>query len=230
MSRFNANKISLALSLFLFSSSLVGDEKQPELDVFNYDDVATSLFWEQLYRGGGWTLYCGYRFSHEKKTESGKHVGVDHIYPTTRMFRYLGCGNRRQCRQKNELFSRMEADMHNLYPVWQEMVTYRYGQRYGLIEGEDWRFSDCDFEWKAQVAEPREKARGNIARAILYMHTRYGAPLDRETLTLLKQWNRDDPPSKQEVSRNDRIEQIQGQRNPYIDSPGLAEQIRLVSN
>ena len=215
------------LSFCLLLLPIQAEEKQ-ELDPFSYDDIASTLFWNELYRGGGWTLYCGYRFSHEKKTEQGKIVGIDHIYPTTWMFSHLGCGNRMQCQANNELFSRMEADLHNLYPVWQAMVTYRYDQSYGLIDGEDWRFDDCDFEWKSKIAEPREKARGNIARAMLYMHTRYGVPIDSEMLNTFKQWNQDDPPSKGEVSRNDRIEKLQGQRNPYIDNPTLAEQVRVV--
>lgn len=221
--------INLSLSLLILSistSQLVVAED--EADVFNYDAVADSYFWDELYRGGGWTLYCGYQFSHEKKTDTGKAIGIDHIYPTNWMFRHLGCGNRLQCRANNTLYKKMEADLHNLYPVWQAMVTYRYDLHYGIISGEDWRFDDCDFEWKLKVAEPREKARGNIARAMLYMHTRYGVPIENDLMEMFKQWNRKDPPSKQEISRNDRIEKLQGQRNPYIDDPGLAEQIRMV--
>jgi deoxyribonuclease-1 len=36
---------------------------------------------------------------------------------------------------------------------------------------------------------------------------------------LLKEWHKADPPSSQERARNDAIEQIQGNRNPYIDAP-----------
>ena len=123
----------------------------------------------------------------------------------------------------------MEADMHNLYPVWQSLVLYRNGHPYGEIQSEDWRFSDCDFEWNGDVVEPRPIARGNIARAIFYMHAKYQLPVDPDMLRTLKDWNRKDPPSKQEKERNDRIEKIQGQRNPYVDNPSLAERIQAQS-
>ncbi|MFT5350905.1 MAG: deoxyribonuclease-1, partial [Gammaproteobacteria bacterium] len=42
-----------------------------------------------------------------------------------------------------------------------------------------------------------------------------------------KVWNKIDPPSKQEKIRNDRIERLQGNRNPYIDKPSLAERQKL---
>jgi len=214
----------LLYSCLLFACAQAQDAKVP--DPFSYDDIASSLFWDKLYRGGGWTLYCGYRFTHERKTDAGKAVDIGHIYPTTAMFRHSGCGNRIQCRADHALFTKMEADLHNLYPLWQDMITHRYDRHYGLLAGEDWRFEDCDFEWQAKTTEPREKARGNIARAMLYMHTRYGLPLARKELLMFKQWNRDDPPSEGELSRNNRIEQIQGQRNPYIDKPTLAEHLQ----
>ena len=65
----------------------------------------------------------------------------------------------------------------------------------------------------------------NIARSIFYMHSQYGAPVDKDMLLELKRWNRQDPPSNQEMIRNNRIEELQGNRNPYIDNPTLAEQI-----
>ena len=215
----------LVLAAAVLSAPVVAGEKQ--LDVFNYDDLMEKIFWDELYPTGGWTLYCGYHFNHDRKTDHGKPVVIDHIYPTSWMFRQLGCRNRLQCRSNdNGLFKRMEADMHNLYPVWQALVVYRYDNRYGEIPGEDWRFKDCDFEWQGDISEPRPMAWGNIARAMFYMHSHYGLPLDQDMLKTLKKWNRNDPPSKQEMSRNDRIEQIQGTRNPYIDNPGLADQLR----
>lgn len=122
---------------------------------------------------------------------------------------------------------RMEADLHNMYPVSQSIITYRNDFRFGLINGEEWRFDNCDLEWKSGIMEPRQIARGNIARAMLYMHSRYNIPVDKKNLVLFKVWNKIDPPSKQEMMRNNMIERLQGIRNPYIDKPSLAEQQRL---
>jgi len=119
----------------------------------------------------------------------------------------------------------MEADLHNLYPIWQNLHNFYYDSNYGVIKGEDWRYDGCDFERKSGVAEPRPLARGNIARSIFYMHYKYGVPLEKELLSLFKEWNNQDPPSKHELQRNSKIEKIQGNRNPYIDNPKLAEKI-----
>lgn len=193
-----------------------------------YDQIASTTFWKQLYPGGGWSLYCGYKFAPDGKTANGQNIDIEHIYPTVQMAKHKGCQSRMQCREsKNAEFIRMEADLHNMYPAWQTVITHRTDFRFGLVNGEEWRFDDCDLEWKTGIVEPRQIARGNIARAMLYMHSRYNIPVDNNSLVLFKVWNKIDPPSKQEKIRNDRIERLQGNRNPYIDKPSLAERQKL---
>jgi len=195
--------------------------------VYDYDQIAIDIFWNKLYPAGGWTLYCGYRFEHDRKINGTKPVSIEHIYPTAEIARQLNCGSRMQCRDSgNKLFARMEADMHNMYPEWSPLITYRDGLRYGEIQGEQWRFEDCDIEWQGGVLEPRPLARGNIARAMLYMHEHYGLKLDLEIRRLMVLWNRDDPPSNQEIERNDQIEAIQGNRNPFIDDPARGDKFK----
>lgn len=196
-------------------------------DAFNYDHVSSELFWNGLYPSGGWTLYCGYRFGANRKSNDGKAVVIDHIYATEWMINHLKCKDRLQCHESNnEEFKRMEADLHNMYPVWQALILHRNAHPYGDIAGEEWRFDDCDFEWNGSKVEARPLAQGNIARAIFYMHAKYRLPVEPEMLEVLKEWNRKDPPSQQEQERNSRIEKLQGQRNPYIDNPSLANSIQ----
>jgi deoxyribonuclease-1 len=197
----------------------------------NYDYVVQELFWKQLYLEGGWTLYCGYRFDPSGRSPDNYGISIDHVYATEWTQDYLGCGNRSECRNGgNKKFLEMEADLHNLYPAWSALLVYRSGRMFGEVAGEDSRFDDCDFEWKGEVVEPRDISRGNVARSILYMHDRYGAPVSADVLERMKKWNRDDPPSEQEVVRNDRIEKLQGRRNPYIDNPRLADKIPIPKN
>lgn len=192
----------------------------------DYDYVVNNLFWNDLYADGGWSFYCGYRFEAGGRTGSGRIIDVEHIYPVSRMLRFVHCRSRLQCFESgNKAFRKMEADMHNLYPAWQAIILYRYEMSYGMVRGENRRFGDCDVEWKSGVLEPRPIARGNIARAYFYMHDRYGLPIRPDMLALLKQWNRSDPPSSQEKYRNNRIEALQGVRNPYIDNPGRTDGI-----
>ncbi len=196
------------------------------LPVENYDEVVLNTFWNDLYTNGGWSLYCGYRFDPAKSLTEGRLFVIEQIYPVNWMLKHLSCNSRRQCRlDEKSRFTRMEADMHNLYPAWQEIDISRRDTRFGLIDGEDWRYDKCDFERRLGITEPRPLARGNIARSIFYMHNEYGVPIDKKMLKLLKVWNREDPPSKQELLRNNVIEELQGNRNKFIDNPALAEQI-----
>jgi len=57
------------------------------------------------------------------------------------------------------------------------------------------------------------------------MYSQYGLPVEKAMLEQLKRWNRTDPPSQQEMLRNNLIEDIQGYRNPYIDKPAMAERL-----
>ena len=120
--------------------------------------------------------------------------------------------------------------MHNLYPAWQVLITYRYEKTYGILKHATRRFNDCNIDWRSGVLQPRPIARGNIARAFFYMHNRYGLPIDKGMLKILKQWNRADAPSEQEKHRNDRIQALQGVRNPYIDNPALADKLTATAN
>ncbi len=123
----------------------------------------------------------------------------------------------------------MEADLHNLYPSRADINRARSNFRFGMIEGEDREFGECDFERDKgdKIAEPRPITRGNIARAIFYMHKEYGLPVDSRDIDLLKQWNRDDLPTCNEMWRNNVIEEIQGTRNRFIDHPKWVEDLEL---
>lgn len=50
-----------------------------------------------------------------------------------------------------------------------------------------------------------------------------GFGLTQYSIKLLMKWHREDPVSQKEIDRNDGIEATQGNRNPFIDYPYLAE-------
>ena len=214
---------ALIAAILLLSLSGISLAQESTEDLY---DNAVSKFWDNIYLTGGWTLYCGYKFDHTRKTADGKIVVIEQIYPALWMLKYLKCKSRMECAQSGKnRFIRMESDLHNMYPVWATISRSRGNTRYGIIAGEDWRIDGCDFERKNGITEPRLIARGNIARAIFYMAKEYGLPVDENMLTVLKGWNRDDPPSEQEKQRNNRIQELQGNRNPFIDKPALADKM-----
>ena len=102
-----------------------------------------------------------------------------------------------------------------------------------MLSGVDHFFENCDFEIGIAasdgktIIEPRPKARGEIARAIFYMHQEYGLPVKPALGQLLKQWNQDDPQSWDEKRRNKKIKELQGTKNPFIDDPSLADSLNF---
>ena len=167
-------------------------------------------------------MYCGKEFAGGQR----RGLNVEHVFPMSWVTNALDCGTRNQCRDRSELFNSIEADLHNLYPARQEINEERSSFRYAEISGELRRFGDCDFEvdYQAREAEPSEASRGEIARAMFYMENRYhdaGLEIFSGQARMLRQWHRDDPPRAAEMERNDRIEGLQGNRNPYIDTPAL---------
>jgi hypothetical protein len=92
------------------------------------------------------------------------------------------------------------------------------------------------------VFEPRDGAKGDIARALFYMDIRYEGTngelnlqlIDTNPgfgelgrLTELIQWHTNDPPDAFEIRRNNRLQAAQNNRNPFIDYPQFVDCIYL---
>ncbi len=186
-----------------------------------YLDILSD-FWKNLHPDGGETLYCGQAFK-----PFDRAVNVEHVFPMAWVTNELLCGERMQCRQGSERFNRIESDMHNLYPSLRIINEARGSYPFGELWGEPRDFGACDFEVSTskRLAEPRPEARGEIARAMFYMHDAYDLPIFRRQLQMLKDWNREDPPEAAERRRNDIIERLQGSRNRFIDDPAAADSL-----
>lgn len=91
-----------------------------------------------------------------------------------------------------------------------------------------------------KVFEPADEYKGDFARSFFYMATVYDQlpwvvtymfetssypTLKPWAISMLLQWAREDKVSQKEILRNDAVEQSQGNRNPFIDFPELAEYI-----
>lgn len=211
--------ILISLSFSVHSESILPTD---------YDEVEQNIFWNKLYGAGGWTLYCGLKFDATRRGKRGEALRIEHIYPSEWMLKYSKCHSRQECReQKNEKFLRMEADLHNMYPVWEAADVARRDSQFAELAGEFSRFDKCDFERRGGKVEPRNIAKGNIARTIFYMHKEYAMPIPDNMLIMLEKWHEQDPPSEQELARNDMIEQLQGTRNTFIDNPDSAKSLIL---
>lgn len=204
--------ILLAVTLSYMNVSAIEDYRE-----------AKKVFWKELYPKGH-TLYCRAKISEAKH----KDINVEHVYPMAWVKNSLKCGTRKECRANSRLFNEIEADLHNLYPSLAELNYERQAYRFGTVQGEERRFGPkCDFEVskRYRVAEPRSGIRGEIARAMFYMEYRYESLfLFKKQADILLKWHLKDLPSKEEYWRNDKIENIQGNRNPFIDNPEFIKQ------
>jgi deoxyribonuclease I len=202
-------------------STAVSAYKKPVGEYFNI----LPLFWSKVYANGGETLYCGRRFGSHKD----RSINIEHVFPMSWSLKRFSCRDREQCRRISPQFNKVESDMHNLYPAIGEINQARSSYAFSMIDGERRQFGKCDFEIDPDNhrAEPRPASRGNIARAMFYMHDRYGLTIFKRQGEMLKQWHREDPPDAEERRRNNIIEKIQGSRNRFIDHPELAYKLRF---
>ncbi|MEU3447333.1 endonuclease [Streptomyces thermolilacinus] len=133
------------------------------------------------------------------------------------------------------------TDLHHLRPADVQVNSIRGNKDFDMggspVSGAPGSYTDSN------SFEPRAADKGDVARMILYMAVRYEGtdgwpdlePNDSVTngtaplhgrLSVLKQWNEQDPPDAFERKRNELIYgKYQHNRNPFIDHPEWVEAI-----
>lgn len=123
----------------------------------------------------------------------------------------------------------MVADMHHLFAVTSTANTERSNKPFAEIASPSWTQGGSSAN--GTFFEPRDLQKGVTARALFYFVTRFqdfsGWTAPQEAL--LRTWNSTFPPTAAEVNRNDIIQRIQSNRNPYTDHPEFLERIASVT-
>jgi hypothetical protein len=123
------------------------------------------------------------------------------------------------------------SDLFNLYPTNLDKANsvrnnYPFGEINGKVHYEYLygRLGEMNGEL---VYEPSDKHKGNVARSIFYMLTAYNSsemswflPY-KQNEEILKKWHFLDVPDNYEITRQEYIYNLQGNRNPFIDSINL---------
>lgn len=185
-----------------------------------YNKAAKDAFWS-MYASGGRTIYCDAAFSSasQRQTVGGLPINIEHALPKSKVKVTPGQG-----------------DLHNLWPSIMKVNEAR--GNFALtdaIPGEQWTFAhasqpelaSCDFEvesvmrpgGKVTIVEPAPNARGRLARSVLHMALAYNVKLPEQEWSTYLAWHEQHSPSADELRRNDRIEELQRTRNPFVDSP-----------
>jgi endonuclease I len=136
-------------------------------------------------------------------------------------------------------------DQHNLYPTRQTNVNaLRCNYPFGEVVTPISSFLEGTLGTDAngnRVYEPSDKQKGKTARALMYMATCYNGIsgnnwqfLDSigncsgfninygQDQNVLKKWHYQFPPDAFDMSRNDFLDSLQGNRNPFVDRPEYA--------
>jgi deoxyribonuclease-1 len=125
-----------------------------------------------------------------------------------------------------------KADMHHLFPTDSQMNSLRGNTIFGEVT-KDSNKTKCNASKygpglgaSRDVFEPPQTHKGRVARALFYFSVRYELPISAAEEVVLKRWNHESPVDQQEILRNNEIFKLQGNRNPFIDYPELADQIQ----
>ena len=185
---------------------------------------ARDIFWDEIYKEGGWTIYCGNRI--EGRT---RDLHIENVYPMSWVSRYLGCGSRRECRVESKIYRHIEADLHNFYPARRDANMQRSNYSFGEVGESTRKLPDCDLkiDSDANLVQPSDEVAGDLSRAFLYMTSEYRLELPPaiNDYKLLLSWHHADLPDQFEKRRNAEIKRTVGASNIFIDYPELAEKI-----
>lgn len=129
------------------------------------------------------------------------------------------------------------GDLHHLFPTDSSANSARSNHPFGEVDGER-ATSNCPLSQKGRIInpktgkasttygfEPPKEHRGNVARAMFYVSAKYGYRLEPLEEYYLRKWHLDDPVDRNELERNEGIQEVQGNRNPFIDFPELVSRI-----
>lgn len=157
----------------------------------------------------------------------GSKTNIEHTWPQSKF---------------NPDFSKelQKADLHHLFITNSKANHLRGSQHFGEVTDLFNKPGRCnsaglgilvktpaDVAWSSNnYYQPPVLHRGNVARALFYFATRYQMKINDTQEYFLKKWHKEDPVTEIDILRNDRIENIQGNRNPFIDFPNLVDRIK----
>ncbi len=130
------------------------------------------------------------------------------------------------------------ADMHHIRPTDPNVNGKHGNYPYGIVNNTNYvktAAANGSITTKCKLGgsyfEPCDERKGDTARIIFYLKTRYSESDSyaftqvASSLNILLEWNKMDPVDNLEIRRNEAVYKIQGNRNPFIDYPEFADMI-----
>lgn len=209
---------------------------------------AKRMLERQVYHDHRVTLYCGAEFNAQKRVtlpagfttpaheKRATKIEWEHAVPAENFGRafpewrdgHPECVNRngkpfkgRRCAEKvNMEYRHMQADMYNLFPAIGTVNAVRSNKQYSALPGSESAFGSCPAKVDGNRFEPPDRAKGQVARAALYMADSYPKyRLSRQQQQLFEAWDKMFPVDQWECTRAKRIEKLQGNANARVKQP-----------
>ena len=117
------------------------------------------------------------------------------------------------------VYRHMQADMYNLYPAIGAVNALRSNYNFaGTVRASNSQFGRCPIKINNKTVQPPDYARGQIARAYLYMESVYPSYRIGRQKRELQGWDKQYPVSRDECKRTRLIEGLQGNENSIVKS------------
>lgn len=135
-----------------------------------------------------------------------------------------------------------QGDIHVMRPTYPQSNNHRGNSGFGEFGASESKSSSvspagtvCGY-YSSDKFEPNDHVKGDVARIVFYVLTHgsysslnfsdiHACGSNAEGYAMFVEWNEMDPPDSVELNRNNYAYNKQGNRNPYIDYPALAEVI-----
>lgn len=215
-------------------------------EYLNFDENTTARYWwDNYFKKTDWSSegYFLDMYSNEKHTTyvGGNVQNREHCMPRS----WWG---------KRDKYSSYDAngDLHNIFPSDYSANAAKSNLPLGEVgiakfDNGVSKVGNNTYQngYRGQVFEPADEYKGDFARVYFYMLTCYEdysydwkddakksmlqieayPGLQPWALEMLIKWNNEDPISDKEITRNNAVYKIQGNRNPFVDCPELVSHI-----
>ena len=124
-----------------------------------------------------------------------------------------------------------KTDLHHLYPTLNRINSERGNNPFAEVNPirslscAESQFGTATTTGEGSYFEPPHAHKGNVARAMFYFSIRYQISIDPVQEHYFRLWHKEDPVTEADRIYHERIAKLQGNRNPFIDSPELVDQI-----
>jgi hypothetical protein len=189
----------------------------------NYIDARTLLF-QTLDKVDGYVrcVYTGQDYAIDNEYNGSDNPDTEHAYA--------------QSWFDGSIESIKKADVHNLFITTKIINASRANLPFDVVTNTTSNYASYNGYVSKRgtnangqtVFEPADQIKGNIARALLYFHVRYGQTLSQggvDMLDRLISWHEADPVDDDELEDNTLIFDFQSNRNPFIDHPEYVSSI-----